>query len=216
MDAARLLEESDLFHSVTPSTRKAIAAICIPRVYRKREILFREGEEGHSMYLLAQGTVQLFKGSPDGKEVVIKLIKPVEIFAEAVLFERPDYPVSAAAITAAEAYLMPKRQFLCLLEDAGFRNDFIAVLLAKQRYLADQIYRLSALDVEARFLHFLRDHFGEQGRYRVNLSKRDVAAAIDALPETLSRVLLKLRDEGAVTWDGDEITVREGLWRERK
>ncbi len=216
MDVVTLLQQSDLFHTISAGARKSIASICIPRVYRKREVLFHEGDEGHSMYLMAQGTVQLFKTSPDGKEVVIKLMKPGELFAETILFERPDYPVSAAALTPAEVYLIPRRQFHCLLEDAGFRNDFIAVLLAKQRYLADQIFRISALDVEARFLHFLRDHFGEKERYTVNLSKRDVAAAIDALPETLSRVLLKLRDEGSVTWDGDEILVRAGFWRGRE
>jgi len=41
--------------------------------------------------------------------------------------------------------------------------------------------------VETRFFSFLRDHWGEREEYEVDLSKRDVvAAAIDALPETLS------------------------------
>ena len=56
------------------------------------------------------------------------------------------------------------------------------MLLAKQRYLADQIFRLSALDVEQRFFHFLRDQYGEREEYHIEVTKRDVAAAIDALP----------------------------------
>jgi CRP/FNR family transcriptional regulator len=212
MDVLGLLEQSEFFRSISPASRRAIAAICIPRVLRKREMLFMEGETGHSMFLMAQGAVQLFKTSSEGKEVVIKLVRAGEIFGEVVLFEQDRFPVSACALTPAQVFLLPKRQFDCLLEEEGFRRDFIAMLLAKQRYLADQIFRLSALDVEQRFFHFLRDQYGEREEYRIDVTKRDVAAAIDALPETLSRLLLKLRDDGTVQWDGEKLRVRKGFW----
>jgi len=215
MDIEGLLQRTDFFRAISPTGRKAIASICIPKTLRKRESLFMEGDRGAAMYLMAQGVVQLFKSSPDGKEVVIKLVRPGEIFGEVVLFEKDVFPVSASALTPVQVFVLPKKQFLLLLEDEGFRREFIAMLLAKQRYLADQIFRLSALDVEDRFFHFLRDQYGEQEEYRVDVTKRDVAAAIDALPETLSRLLLKLKDEGTAQWDGEMLKVRKGFWRER-
>jgi CRP-like cAMP-binding protein len=87
------------------------------------------------------------------------------------------------------------------------------MLLSKQRYLAEQIFRLSALDVEQRFFHFLREQYGEREEYLIDVTKRDVAAAIDALPETLSRLLLKLRDEGVAQWEGENLRVRKGFWK---
>lgn len=213
MDALSLLAQSEFFRSISPAGRRAIAAICIPRMLRKREMLFMEGETGHSMFLMAQGAVQLFKTSSEGKEVVIKLVRAGEIFGEVVLFEQDRFPVSACALTPAQVFLLPKKQFDCLLEQEDFRRDFVAMLLAKQRYLSDQIFRLSALDVEQRFFHFLRDQYGEREEYRIDVTKRDVAAAIDALPETLSRLLLKLKDEGSVQWDGEKLRVRKGFWK---
>ena len=215
MDITTLLLQSDFFRSMSVSARKAVAAICIPKVLKKREMLFMEGEKGHAMFLMARGAVQLFKSSAEGKEVVIKIVRPGEIFGEAILFERDLFPVSACALTPAEVFLLPKKQFDCLLEEEGFRRDFIAMLLAKQRYLADQIYRLSALDVEQRFFHFLAEQYGEREEYRIDVTKKDVAAAIDALPETLSRLLLKLREEGAVQWDGETLRLRTGFWAQR-
>ena len=215
MDIQALLEQSDFFKTISTPARRAIAAICVPRVLRKREMLFMEGDQGHSMFLMAQGAVQLFKTSAEGKEVVIKLVRPGEIFGEVVLFEQELFPVSACALTPAQVFLLPRRQFDCLLEGEGFRREFIAMLLAKQRYLADQIFRLSALDVEQRFFHFLRDQYGEREEYLIDVTKRDAAAAIDALPETLSRLLLKLRDEGTVQWDGERLTLRRGFWASR-
>jgi CRP-like cAMP-binding protein len=213
VDAYRILDESPSFDTLSSASKLQLAGICIPKVLGRREMLFHEGDEGNAMYLLAQGTVQLFRTSEDGREVVIRLMKPGEMFAEAVLFERDDYPVSAIALVPSEVFLLPTRQFNCLLEQPGFRREFIANLLAKQRYLADRVYRLAALDVEARFFSFLRDHWGEREEYAVDLSKRDVAAAIDALPETLSRMLLKLRDEGTLEWEGARLRLRKGFWK---
>jgi CRP/FNR family transcriptional regulator, dissimilatory nitrate respiration regulator len=216
MDIHELLEESDFFRALSLTARGAIASICVPKVLRKREILFLEGDQGHSMYLLAQGTVQLFKSSVDGKEVVIKLLRPGEIFGEVVLFEQDRFPVSACALTPAQVFMIPKKQLDCLLQEQAFRRDFIAMLLSKQRYLAERIFRLSALDVEQRFFHFLREQYGEREEYAIDITKRDFAAAIDALPETLSRLLLKLRDDGTVQWDGERLQVRAGFWKQRR
>lgn len=214
MDAYRIIDESPSFSRLSSASKLQLAGICIPKVLGKRQVLFHEGDAGGAMYLLAQGTVQLFRTAEDGREVVIRLMKPGELFAEAVLFEREDYPVSAIALVPSEVFLVPTRQFHCLLDQPGFRREFIANLLAKQRYLADRVYRLAAYDVEARFFSFLRDHWGEREEYTVDISKRDVAAAIDALPETLSRMLLKLRDEGILAWEGTRLTVRRGFWKE--
>jgi CRP-like cAMP-binding protein len=214
MDAYQILDESSAFSQLSSASKLQLAGICIPKVLARRDMLFHEGDEGSAMYLLAQGTIQLFRTSEDGREVVIRLMKPGELFAEAVLFERDDYPVSAVALVPSEVFLIPTRQFHCLLDQPGFRREFIANLLAKQRYLADRIYRRAALDVEARFFSFLRDHWGEREEYTVDLSKRDVASAIDALPETLSRMLLKLRDDGTLAWEGVSLRLRKGFWKE--
>jgi CRP-like cAMP-binding protein len=215
MDVLGLLEQSDFFKALSPARRRSIAGISIPKMLRKRETHFMEGERGNAMYLMAQGVVQLFKTSADGKEVVIKLIRPGEIFGEVVLFEQDRFPVSACSLTPAQVYLLPKKQCDLLLDEEGFRREFIGMLLAKQRYLAEQIFRLSALDVEQRFIHFLREQYGEREEYLIDVTKREVAAAIDALPETLSRLLLKLRDDGEIQWEGESLRVRKGFWTER-
>jgi CRP-like cAMP-binding protein len=124
--------------------------------------------------------------------------------------------VSACALTPAEVFLLPRRQFDGLLDDEEFRREFIGMLLAKQRWLAEQVFRLSALDVEQRFFHFLRDQYGEREEYDIDVTKRDIAAAIDALPETLSRLLLKLKEDGTVRWEGDILRLRTGFWKGRE
>jgi CRP/FNR family transcriptional regulator len=205
MDIETVLSTSEFFRGLSDANREALARICIPRNLTKRQTLFVEGEQGQALYICIHGSIQLHKSTPDGRDVVIRVIGPGEVFAEVVLLEKDRYPVTATALTKALVFAMARSQFHALLSEAEFRNDFIAMLMAKQRYLADQIKYLSLHDVGERLIAFLRDHFGPREVMTCPLSKKDVAAAIGVTPETLSRTLLKLKAAKRLVWEGKEI-----------
>ena len=200
MLAYQLLTESPFFKELSRETLKALASIASSRDLRKRETLFREGDAGKAIYLLRSGAVQLHKTSPDGNDVVIKIVQPSEVFAEVVLFERASYPVTAAALSASVVIIFPREKVHALLSIESFRNDFIAMLMRKQRYLAERIVQQQAHDVEGRLLWFLRDQFGTQRIVTLPFSKKDLAGAIGTTPETLSRLILRLSQRRVLTW----------------
>ncbi len=136
---------------------------------------------------------------------MIKIIQPGEVFGEVILFEQDRYPVTATSLNECLVLLCPKKGFHHLLAEEGFRNDFIAVLLRKQRYLADKIFSLTSYDVEERLFQFFREHFGDSRSVEMSISKKDVAAAIGVAPETLSRLVQKLESEGRLSWKGRKI-----------
>ena len=206
MLAYQLLTESPFFKELSRETLKALASIASSRDLRKRETLFREGEAGKAIYLLRSGAVQLHKTSPDGNDVVIKIVQPSEVFAEVVLFERASYPVTAAALSASEVIIFPREKVHALLSVESFRNDFIAMLMRKQRYLAERIVQQQAHDVEGRLLWFLRDQFGTQRIVTLPFSKKDLAGAIGTTPETLSRLILGVSQRSVLTWKGKTVT----------
>jgi CRP/FNR family transcriptional regulator len=180
----------------------------------KRDLLFMEGSEGKAVYLLTSGSIQLVKTNMDGKETVIKTVKQGELFAEVILFEKSRYPVTAIACTEAEVIELPRSGFLKLLDAADFRNDFMAMLMHKQRYLAERIQQLTSMDAEARFVEFLREHYGEKEKITPDIPKKDIASAIDATPETFSRLLQKLEKRGGFTWKGKTITAKPSFWEQ--
>jgi len=205
MDKDMILSRVQLFEKLSQGSREALADICLPKTFKKKEILFLEENKGYSVYILIRGNIQLFKTAPDGKEIVIKLVQPGEMFAEVILFEEDRYPVSALALTESQVFMIPKHQFSCLLENQIFRHEFIGSLMQKLRYLADQIKTLSNYDVEERLLMFIEKQWGKKERIKISLTKKDVAAAIGTTPETLSRLLLRLKKEGKLKWEGSYI-----------
>jgi CRP/FNR family transcriptional regulator len=201
------LREIELFDNFPPKTLKSLAAICQKKRINKKEILFTEGEPGRAVYYCIRGYVQLYKCDDKGRETVIKVIHGGELFGEVILFEKDFYPVTAIALNQSDLIVIPKSEFYHLLDDISFRNQFIGLLIKKQRYLVEKIKSLTAIDIEERIYHFLKEHFSTEIDVKPHLSKKDVAAAIGTVPETLSRVLLRLKQEGKLVWDFDKMRI---------
>ncbi len=215
VDAYAILVGSEFFRGITERSLRSLAAACIPKRVDRRVLLFREGQEGDSLYILAEGTVQLYKSAEDGREVVLGTLKAGELFGEVVLFETRTYPASAVTLAPSVLLRLTRLQVDCLLADSDFRADFIAMLMRKQRYLAERILYLTTREVEDRFFDFLAEQYGRRDTYDIPLAKKDVAAAIGTIPETFSRLLLRLKDEGLGSWEGDRLVLTPGFWQRR-
>lgn len=213
MDINRILDQVRFFEGISSSSKKALSKFCIPIERSKQKMLFREGEPGEAMYLLVRGRISLMKFSSEGRETVIKVIKPGEVFAEVILFEKKFYPVTAVALTEILVFKLLRRDLLDLLKQEDFRNDFIAMLLRKQRYLTDKIQQLTSQDVEQRLRAFLLEQYGEQNEIRAEINKKQLAAAIGATPETLSRLLQDLKRRKILTWKQGTISVAPDFWK---
>ena len=211
-DPTQLIRDAKFFNDLSEAACQRLAEMSRRRTLERRDLLFMEGTEGKAVYLLTSGSIQLVKTNLDGKETVIKTVKEGELFAEVILFEKPRYPVTAIARTDVEVIELPRAGFLNLLDERGFRNDFMAMLMAKQRYLAERIQQLTAMDVEARFVEFLREHYGEASCITPDLSKKDIASAIGATPETFSRLLQKLEKRGGFNWKTKSIQIDPDFW----
>ncbi len=201
-----LLDRATFFQALTPAGRAALAEIAILRTVPPQTVLFMEGDPGHSMYLLVEGRVQLHKTTPEGREVVLKVLKPGEVFAVVVLFESEAFPATATALTASRVLMFPTRAIHQRLDDAAFRRDFLAGLMRQQRYLTERIVTLTTDDVAARLLAFLEDERAGRAVFTLGMSKKDIAAAIGTTPETLSRLIRRLQAAGRFQWQGRTVT----------
>jgi CRP-like cAMP-binding protein len=212
MNTYAILDQARFFEGISHESKEALSKVCISGERPKQTTLFREGEPGEAMFLLVRGRVSLHKLSRDGREIVIKVIKPGEVFAEVILFEKKHYPVTAVTLTDVLVFKLLRRDLLALLRQEDFRNDFIAMLLRKQRYLADKIQQLTTQDVEQRLRSFLLEQYGKQEQIQVEINKKQLAAAIGATPETLSRLLQDLKFRRCLVWKQRTISITPQFW----
>ncbi len=213
MNVEEILGRTKLFANITAEHRKDLAAICRTKSVLKKRHLFFENDKGTSVYILITGSIQLYKTANDGKEVVIRVIKPGEMFGEVILFEQDHYPVSAVTLRDSNLILLSKQQFSSLLSQEDFRSDFFGTLMKKMRYLTERISYLTLHDVEERLRSFLEDHYGKESSITPTISKKDTAFSIGATPETFSRLLKKLAKEKRLHWEKGSIVVSEEFWK---
>lgn len=209
MNVKAYLDTTEFFSGISDKGKDLLAGICIPKKIEKKATLFHEGNTGHAFYLVGGGAIGLYKGMDDGRDVVIKMVRRGELFAEVILFEQSTYPVTAVALQPSLVFIIPKIQFVCLLADEQFRNDFIGILMRKQRYLAERIKYLTLHDVEERFFLFIREHHGQASTVKLSYPKKDIAAAIGTTPETYSRLVARLVKEGKISVEGKMLTIVE-------
>lgn len=197
-----LLRRADFFAGLPDSGFRALAQAARLENHARRAVIFREGRRGTAMYLVAAGKVQLYQTSPDGRDVTIRVIGANEVFAEVILFESDVYPVTAECMAGTRLVKLPRTEMHRLLAEPEFRAAFIGHLMTKMRYLAGRIRELTLHDVETRFFDFLAEHYGEAPAIKLDISKKDLAAAISTTPESLSRLINRLTREGAIDWQG--------------
>ncbi len=207
MDKIGILSRISLFENLTPAQLEAVAEISINRMVTKREQLIHADLRGDHVYILVQGAVQIYNITPEGKEVVLKVVQPGEMFGEVVLFERETYPASAIALKNSQLFSFKKADFLHLLDEPAFRDAFICQIMKKMRYLTRQYHSLSTLDVVERLFLFFREHYGNSQEFTTGLSKKDIAAAIGTTSETLSRTIKKLQTCNALQWEGKKVKI---------
>lgn len=211
----KVIRESELFRDLDEGILGEIIKQGRVRPLQEKDLLFMEGFKGDSFYILLDGAVKVVKTSYDGRESIIKFIHPGEVFAEAVIFGGAEYPASAVAIARSTVFEINRNGFMRLFDDPGLREGFIKSLLRKLFYLTSRIHYLSSFDVEERFFRFLLERFGQRESYEIAISKRDIATAIGTVPETLSRLIARLKSQGDIAgWDGNQLILKRGFWHD--
>ncbi len=212
MSISQYLKKFDIFSNLNDAELNDLGVHGIMRTLEPRELLFSQGMEGTHFYILISGTMRIFKTSYDGNETTIKIINPGEIFGEVILFSNQAFPASAMAISDCEVFAIHRDSFFKMLDGPDARNRFIASLLGKLRYLSDRVHLLTSYDVEERFFRFLLDNYGKRYEYDITIPKKELASAIGTIPETFSRLILRLAKLGIISWEGQRLTVKKGFW----
>ncbi len=190
-----------LFAQLDGRERDELAQLAASRRYARGEMVFQEGDDGDTFYAVLEGRVKIFKSSPDGKEQILHIFGPGEMFGEVAVFLGGVYPAHAEALESLEALVLPRAR---LVAHAKSNPDFAFKLLAS---LSKRLHRfvslvedLSLKEVPARLSAYLLQlnpvERGDQPVVALEISKAQLASLLGTIPETLSRILTRMAKEG--------------------
>jgi CRP/FNR family transcriptional regulator, dissimilatory nitrate respiration regulator len=176
------------------------------------QMLFQRGAAARHFYIVIAGQVRLCLQSRSGHEKIVELLGPGQAFAEALMFsESPAFPVTSIAVMPTTLAAIPNADYLGILRAST--ETCLRMLADLSWRLHSHMREIEALSFENarnRLVNHLMDLAGQgTGGISVTLaeSKQALAARLAIKPETLSRTLRALTEEGSIEVDGRQIRI---------
>src|SRR5579884_743609 len=200
-----------------PSTPSALTTLCRNELIHQEAVsryaparrfasLFTEASPSDALYFLDSGLVKIFKRGEDGKEIILRVVAPGEIFGEQALVAEDGRRLSAEILQEGVIYVIPKSVFTAFCDShPGVWRMIAETVGTRQRELEKKIELLCLQDVEYRILYYLGElattlgHRADgAGEYGIPLSQSELASLIGATRETTSTTLNALARRGLV------------------
>lgn len=174
--------------------------------YGNRQRIFDKGDEGDRLLGVLGGQVRIYVMSSEGRELIMNVIMPGELFGEISLIDGKPRSASAVAIGATDLLHIRRSDFMTLLrQNCELSLRFMEVLCERVRWTSGLLEDASLLDLPARLakrLLNLAEGIGEkQGdgiRIGLKLSQTDLGNMLGVTREAVNKQLREWKRDGLV------------------
>jgi len=215
------LKKIDLFKNLSDDDFKELEPYLTTTLYKKKDDIFTEGDAPEWFYIVATGKIKITKISHDGKEIILEIISPNDIFGGVAVLRNFPYPANAVAMEDSEVVKISRKNLMRLVDRFPNLMYLIALQLGDRMKSSYDSLKNIALDrVEARIAALLLKLSNKVGLETdeglvidMRLTKQDVADMVGTTVETSIRTFSKFKKQGLVADSDGKIIIknRKGL-----
>lgn len=204
-----ILVKSQLFGGLPEEHIAQIENIAVDKHYNKGDVIFYDGDEGNGFYLIASGSVSVYKLSPEGKEQILHIVKEGNTIGAVPVFSGKSFPANARAISKSHLLFFDREKFIQLITNKpSLTMNILALLSMRLREFTIQVENLSLKEIPGRlaaYLLFLAQEQGNKDLIKLNISKVQLANLLGTGPESLSRALGNMKSKKLIEEKGASI-----------
>jgi CRP-like cAMP-binding protein len=187
------LKNSNFFGNIEKEYLKDIASISTIKEYHKKQILFYEYDEPKYLHLLLTGSVKIYKFNAKNQEIVIHHIVAENFIAEIANFENILYPANCEILEDSIVLKIDYKKFETYIkEHADISFKLMKSLSSKIKVLSNFINNELILSTQEKVLNFIIEY----ENLLPTIKHHQIAKILNITPETLSRTLAKMKNEG--------------------
>jgi CRP/FNR family transcriptional regulator, cyclic AMP receptor protein len=212
-----VLAKAGIFQGVDPAAGEALARSLEPVEFPRGHQIFAEGEQGDRLYIILAGKVKIGRRSPDGRENLLAVMGPSDMFGELSVFDPGPRTSSVTAVTDVKAVSLDRAALhKWIIERPEIAEQLLRVLARRLRRTNNLLADLIFTDVPGRVakeLLRLASSFGsrEGGLLRVthDLTQEEIAQLVGASRETVNKALADFAHRGWLRLEGKSVLILE-------
>ena len=197
-----VLRQHPIFRELEPDALDQLCRYAKPTSLKRGATIFSKGDPGSSLYAVISGTVKISVSSPDGRNAILNLIGPGEIFGEVAVLDGGERTADATASTNCEILVIDRREFLPFVKQQPvLAMKFIELLCDRLRCTSDQVEQVILQDLPRRLASAL---LGLTEKRKLDPSSRTIAITQQEISEmvgmTRESINKQLRSWAARDW----------------
>ncbi len=180
---------------------------------KKGEPIFEEGESVNGIYCIKDGICKLSKLSANGKDQIVKLVKPGELLGQRSMISDEATNLSAVALEDMEVCFIPKSEILGFFnQNNQFSMNMMKSICGDLKESDDHMVSMAQKTVKQRLaetLIYLDDNFGrnEDDSLHIQLSREELAGMIGTATESCIRLLSEFNKTSLIDLNGKKIVI---------
>ncbi len=182
------------------------------RKFKKKDIIYREGDYASYSYMIKFGKVKTYKINIDGKEFIHDIYTDGSFLGEKALIQDTDRTEFAMAMEETELVLIPRQDFQNLIfQNREVSGQFIQLLsknLAdREKELMDMAYNTVRKRTADTLMKLYDTYKNENGVTSFKIARADLAGMVGTAPESVIRILSEFKTDGLIEVDSSQISV---------
>lgn len=189
-----------IFNHLEAEQLHEIVEIAHSVAYKKREILYKAGEQSDSLYIVRRGKVKNYRLTESGKEQLVRILMPGDFTGEYALFGDSIHESYAEAMTDTNICIIKRADLQNLLIKYPSISMHILKVFSNRLEQSERQTTLFATEkIETRIALFLTQCIdNDSNEISLPMSKKDLASYLGTTPETFSRKLTQLEERGYI------------------
>jgi CRP/FNR family cyclic AMP-dependent transcriptional regulator len=212
-----LLARVPVFETLATEDLERVADVALPRSFAPGQVIFREGDESDTCYVVRQGTARALRESPDGRSITLARFGAGDFFGELAMFDDERRSATLAAVDELETLAILGADMRRLLrEHTDIAMKLVVALGRRLRLTNERLARQSFQTVQSRVATVLSqlaaEVQGADGRADeivLTITQAEIAQLAGSSRESASRFLAVLERAGVIEQGRGRITVRD-------
>jgi CRP/FNR family transcriptional regulator len=204
-------EKSPLFSLLNEEELKLINEERFEVSYKAGEMIFKQGSASTHILMLTSGMAKIHLEGSGGKNLLLKIAKPVEMFGgPGTMLDNRNYYSASALVDTTVCFINTNKFRSCIRSNPDFTEKFIEFVNLNAIFTFGRFVDLTQKQMPGRVadaLIYLCEKVFEANPFKITLSRQDLADMTSLSKESFIRILKEFKEEGIIVMNGDFIEI---------